>query len=65
MLSPDAVTVELLETEGAIILPYRKVITFGVTAKQDDHTKDEAANPDHAHGSYGLHACLDPGNSKV
>ena len=57
----------MLETSVTIILPYRKTTTFGVTAKKDDHTKDEAADPDyqHAHEGYDPHAWLDPGNGKV
>ena len=53
VISPDAVTVEFLETAGTTIWPYRKATTFGVKAKQDAHTKDEAADPDHEHAHEG------------
>ncbi|MDJ0627943.1 MAG: zinc ABC transporter substrate-binding protein [Rhodobacter sp.] len=56
-LAPDAATVELIETEGTIELPFRENAVF------DGHSGDDGHDHDH-HGS-DPHAWLDPENAKI
>lgn len=59
-LSPEAVSLDLLETEGTTLLGYREGAAFG----HHDHSAEADRDaPDHA--SVDPHAWLDPGNAKV
>lgn len=72
-LSPDAVSLELLDAEGTSLLGYREGARFAQHAHDGAHEDGDAAagkqgahaaeHPD-AHGSIDPHAWLDPENAK-